>query len=513
MRSTSTVGALIVRVVLRVAGFVRRHPEALLVALALTAYGVWSHFFGNRIIENEGLGFDGVHYARISRSFPEMLEDQRFNIYYVKRILPSTVVHYLLLLRGRPLATPFIITGFEMVNLALLVGGTFVWSFTARLLGLSRVGLWIGFVALLGNAQVLKLGFFYPTLTDTWIYMVGLLLVYAYLADRPILLFSTSLVGGFVQQTLPLMGFLLFVFPRSRSLEGDSDRPSRLPRSVLGLLLVGAYLLIGVWTGELGNALQGRAAVLVPILILGLIGALVYLFRGLLPLLEGGVFVWPGRLARSISVGRVVVAVGGAAALWIAYRLLTVNGSQDAVVTLDSYAASWFHYSVLNFWNGVHPFSFIVGHFAFFGPTFGLLLLCWRRVSRTIIRFGVAPSIVAALAVVLSLHSESRQFLALYPLFAVALVAALDESEIRARFVVALSVLSVVFSKAWITIPALGDDYSVWPAQAYFMHHGPWMSTPAYLIHAAAIAVTMGAMAWALEAFRFRETSDNGRTA
>src|SRR5437763_1188404 len=54
----------------------------------------WNIFFGERIPENNGIGYDGMLYALMVEQFPAYVFHHQLPIYGIQRILPSGLIHY-----------------------------------------------------------------------------------------------------------------------------------------------------------------------------------------------------------------------------------------------------------------------------------------------------------------------------------------------------------------------------------------------------------------------------------
>jgi hypothetical protein len=121
--------------------------------------------------------------------------------------------------------------------------------------------------------------------------------------------------------------------------------------------------------------------------------------------------------------------------------------------------------------------KFLVAHTLYFGPVVLVALLGWRAVGRTIGEFGPAPVLLLALALVLSLDSESRHLVNLVPLVVPFVAKAVDEQRPSTKAVAGFAVWSLLVSKAWLVI---GSDTSL-----YFLTEGPWMTHAQYAVQGA----------------------------
>jgi hypothetical protein len=126
---------------------------------------------------------------------------------------------------------------------------------------------------------------------------------------------------------------------------------------------------------------------------------------------------------------------------------------------------------------------FLVTHIAFYGVGFLLTLYFWRSACREMEQFG--PGIVGCvlLALLLSLNSQSRFFINIFPLVLPFVVKAAESHLRRKQPLILLAGAAVLLSKVWFTIntaPFTGRLHE-FPDQGLFMTHGPWISPSMYL--------------------------------
>ena len=472
-------------------------PALVYTIVALLFMAVYSHHFGNTIATNSGLGWDGRIYGDYAQTFLHRLTTQGFESwYYAARMLPSGLVWALLPIIGKPRSLSNVITGFEILNVVLLVSSSVIWSATGRALALSRRAIAIGHVAGMVSFAVLKMTFFYPVLTDTAAYACGYLLVYAYVTNRLGLLLVGWLAGGFVFPPLVLMGLLLVALPRSA---GQSAPPGRsMPNRTLTAALLGGYTLVGFavarsdWSFNNWPASTPAERVL---LVTGSALAMGYVALAMTPLLRAAHLPSPGRLLRMIPLRRLSVALVGGVLMITAYGYLAANGGTESPQSFGGYVARWFANSNSNLWGTPLPLVFVAAHLAYFGPALALLVVWWRRVVRALARLGIGAIALAIVAVLQSLNSESRQLIAFYPLFVLLLAMSSEDSRqagMRRWQLLVLGSVALVASRIWLWIPPdLGEPFSDPGMQRYFMNHGPWMARGSYPMQMGLAAVML----------------------
>ena len=136
------------------------------------------------------------------------------------------------------------------------------------------------------------------------------------------------------------------------------------------------------------------------------------------------------------------------------------------------------------------PAKPLVAHFWHFGPVFPLAIVsvvCWAHAASEKTDkpyLGLAVVIIAFLPLLL-LGSESRQWIALFPLCVAWLAIRLrSERRLLPFALMALVVLApvAVLKAATARAVASGLPFSHTDWQGYFGRQGPWMSSDTYLV-------------------------------
>jgi UDP-N-acetylmuramyl pentapeptide phosphotransferase/UDP-N-acetylglucosamine-1-phosphate transferase len=103
-------------------------------------------------------------------------------------------------------------------------------------------------------------------------------------------------------------------------------------------------------------------------------------------------------------------------------------------------------------------------------------LLYWKQASGLIREFGGGLLLMACLALLFSLMSESRTIINFFPFFVMVSVGALDrQRDLSSKKVVLFALLSLLMSRVWLQI---GDNHDLY----YFMNFGPWMGRRVYYV-------------------------------
>jgi len=140
-------------------------------------------------------------------------------------------------------------------------------------------------------------------------------------------------------------------------------------------------------------------------------------------------------------------------------------------------------------WISVYkPGMQFVAHVTYFGPVVLLAALRWRAVVAGVCAQGPGLALALLLGLVFLPDPQSRHLMLFLPLVAAFTARAWqrDASWLLAPFVLA----ALVVSKVWLVInpfPVANTpaDLLLFPAQGFFLSHGPWMSDSMYLLQGA----------------------------
>jgi hypothetical protein len=463
-----------------------------IMACLVLALGLFNLFFGEVVPAGGGFGWDGVTYANMVRNLESMIGDGQLSHYYGQRILPSTIVRAMLIISRAPLTDVNIIHAFDLYNLILLMCASVIWKHIADHFLLSVNGRWIGFFGIFVNFIVSKQIMYCPVSTDVTALLVSLFLLFFYLKRRPLLLFLATVAGSFAWQITGLYGAMLMISmymtppadsfnPIGSTIESkETTLPiQRLWMATLVLSIV-AYLVVAqAWPapqrpeqiGKLEQFLTGAptllAAVIGLLMIIGSTGTARSVILdwnkirpNLLFLAAAGLLI-PASIVRVISNPNLPDPNSFAQTLeWVVFPLSGQGKFLMPLVTLT----------------------------LFWGPSLLLMVICWKNVCFELRRLGLGVMGVIGMTLPLGLVTEPRFVLGAWPFAVLGLVLVLERSNTTKLFMYSFFALSVLYAQFWLKLniaPWTGSDQGGlldFPKQMLFMHYGPWMSWPSYII-------------------------------
>jgi hypothetical protein len=475
-----------------------RTHAALMAALVLAVCAV-TLLGGERIGVNGGQGWDGMSYTMWAQRFDSLVLHDGLTKFHSQRVLPSGVLFYVLRGLGVARTVPNVLTAFALLNTLLLAASAVLWAHLGDAMKWRRAATWAGFVALFGSFANLRHALYYPALTDPSAFALGLAMTWAYLTNRPIVLWLVAAIASLTWPALPPLALALLLFPRPGEPVQPEQRWQRLQQvtaAVVALALAAVFLLIarryllhpvpGVGDEKFAQWVRrDLLAITVPGLVVALAGGWYVLLRqSRLWNVRGYVATLRGR--------RTLLAVVGAAAV------LVLRGVWLAKVGTRGEGPTWAQFMCEHTLSALRgPLWGLVHHVVYFGPIVLVAVLAWRPIAARGAEWGPAAVLALALVVAFAAGSNSRQWNHLVPFLVAATMAVTDELW-TARRVVLFTTITLAWSKLWLKIGY--DKPEHWwefPNQRYFMNHGPYANDTMWLVHLGAAAIT-GALLWLL---------------
>lgn len=479
-----------------------RKVQALVMVLA-AVIGSLTLVSSDRLYTNDEMRFDAKLYAAMAKDFVFLASHHEIDQYHTQRVLPSALVYFGFRLGHITGSDRNVIIAFQILDAVLVFGIALVWTKLSLKARLSRNAYLLGAIALLVNFAVLKHRTYDPVLTDTAAYFLSCLMLYGYLARKPFVLGCSALAGAFTWPTLFAEGFLLWLFPFTKTpadLSAAPNTPSRLQRTV-AIAAALLYSATAVYLLKIHYALP--LPTYLPAAPVSVILGAGYTFLGV-------VYLFPRKIDLRL-IGRPFLARLSAGCC--CYLLISEIRKPMAIPGALSYG--WVHYLYVTVISSItYPLVFLVAHVVYFGPICYLVVFNWRRVaSRSHCYGGLTACLLLCLAN--ALNAESRGILNFYPILVLVTLLAIDGFDLTNRSLAIFWLLSLVMSKVWLTIGPLtlrtnrflGDESEMAQLlldnQRFFMNNGPAMGRPEYVLQAG-VALTVGIV---LVALRFLTTA------
>ncbi len=465
-----------------------------MIAIVL-ALGLGNLLFGELVPAGEGFGWDGVTYADMVRRLGAMIADGQLSRYYSQRILPSLIVRTALTISGAELSNHNIILGFQLLNLLALVIGTVVWKRMTDLLSIGPSGQWIGFASLFLNYFATKHLAYAPVTTDGLALLVNLSMLWFFLEGWPVLLLVATIAGSFVWQLTGLYGAILLIFlnqnlsatenvqlPATISGWRQSDRRTM---RIFGLFAAIAALAVSiiVLSDLLGAVARGFVVHEAAIFLTGAPSLAIVVLA--IWILVGPIFLRRSQMAllANVPLRYFILAAAGILIPQLAFTALSNPDVPNPSGVL--YVLKLIVFPLTGRGKFLMPF---VAATLLWGPAVLVVMLRWQAVSSELRRLGLGPAGVVAATLPLILVTEARFILGAWPSLVLALALVLDRSGTSKFFRYLFAALTLLNTQLWVKFnigPWEGNDYAdltEFPKQMFFLHYGPWMGWPAYLV-------------------------------
>jgi hypothetical protein len=453
--------------------------------LAAAAAAFFAYRLGERIQLHGGYGWDGVIYGRLAEHFRGFMTSRGLQAYYVPRVLPSLIVHYGMRLVRLPRTAPNIVCVFGLLNVVLITVSAWVWCRLADHEGISMRGKWLGFFGLFVNFALLKWPSYYPVLTDSYGFLLSLLMLYFHVQKKTWNVLAVTALGALVWPVLMYQGVILAAF---RCAGGERAQGKHIPWGLNRPLALLAALSVGVLVGALpvqsyhflspvidrGNGPLCYQPVSLVVMI-SVVCVFLYVWLGLKSLWNEQRLFEPQCWFRSFQIWPALFGL----ALMLAVRWLSLAvAKRPSIFTMPDLL-------MMIGWESIkHPCIFAVAHAVYYGPIILLALLNWPALCRVIHGYGLGLTLCVTANFVLSLDPESRHLIHFLPIIVLVTAKAMEQVRWDAVQCTVVAVLALGFSKVWMNLGGRPDTLhsDQFPAQLLFMNIGPWMSATMYLV-------------------------------
>lgn len=422
---------------------------------------------GERISVNGQTGWDGKNYAELTLHLEKKWKEKSIDSYLFQRILPSAVGHHVLKgLQSLDSGYKPVVRYFLWANALLVLVCIWVYFKIVDLLKWNTPKMLIGFAAMFFNFAILKQTWYYPVLTDVFAFTCGMVLLYFYLRGNQLGMFVIMIMGSFVYPLFLLSSILLFL-----KLPFDVAKYFRVLIGILLLcwtVLFFSYLVDSSFIHEkykmhVNNQLIYLSAAL----------TILYLYR----ITRYVNSQWIAEQTKELHHNWLWL-IASIVFFTIQFYWIRQISVPEEVFTSQTFLLNIFQQSFSN------PLAFLVFHTTYFGPLV-LLMVFVKNTARVCWSNGFLLYILGYL--LLSIGTESRQFINVWPFMVIWFLQGLDDKLISKKFTLMFVITAIFLSKFYIPINRpdifLTYQYDQFPEQLYFMNHGPFATDFAYAIN------------------------------
>ncbi|MBL7069123.1 MAG: hypothetical protein ISS34_04625 [Candidatus Omnitrophica bacterium] len=431
--------------------YLKKHAGFIGVALIVLIFYALT-FYAEKIEINEGLGYDGAAYAKIAKDFQTLFLKKEISPYRLHRVFPSAVIHYGLRLLNLPLDNAHILKGFEIYNLAILLISLFIWSKIAKSVRLTEKSRWFGYLLLFGSFAILKMNFYYPTLTDTTAFALGLGLLYFYIKESSLGILLMLFISFFTWPVAILNAVILYIFPKK--IKAVRSRSRLMPKIIAsGISLL--YLLFFLYFHYL-SGYGGGIAVNKGLLPFSVASVLFYLFLMSYLLLRdikmSSIFTVKNL---SVIARRVIFILLLFGVLSAAYSYFVRHPGTGESTLFSIILYRIFITPV------IRPLTFLLAHVVYFGPAIIIAAVFFDKISKLTKDWGIGITALLIANLSLAIFAESRGSINIVPFVVFFVVLFIDRVKWDNRIYLGFMVISLILSKVWLGLNADLDFYKM----------------------------------------------------
>jgi len=451
----------------------------------LVALVIFFYFQGEKIEAGNGLGWAGSEYAYSIITFPESLAN--ISEYHIHRAFIPVSFGFLFNLFKIPATPSNITSAFISLNSLSLLALTYLFIRTSHLLKLSTQQFCFCALACILNYAFIKFPSFYPILPDWFATLISSLLFYLWIENRVFWLFILSLIGNFTHPMLVLLSMILLLFPYKSTITLNIRFFMTSSKVIILLItILFAVELYRVFTGAISSPFAtsptclyaGSITTSVFIIVIYAISS-----RVCLKMIR--------HRTNETRLNQIIINVAFALASLLMSTILTkAMSSSGSHLSITSFLENSFLFGSLR------PFSFIASHFLYFGPAYLFFLVSYKQVLENSLEIlGDAALPLLILFITLGVDSESRHIMIFWPIICTMSSLSLKRQieSFPAMPLLYVALIAIALSQVWFPTNIFRDlstPSSEFPAQWYFMYHGPWMNPDVYTSMITLIGIT-----------------------
>jgi len=454
------------------------------------------------VVHGNGVGWDGRIYCDMVQNYRKLIFIRGVDAYYIQRILPSSVILVAFKLLNVARTDSNIVVGFVIYNFLLVMISVFFTNLICQELKFKPIYRWFVFVALFVNFPLLKLAYYYPILTDTTAFCLGVVLIYFYLKNRRILLLATLFLGAITWPSFMLMGLPLFIFP----IKDFEISKMKYRINIILAVFVSVAMLIFTIFYEYVRPDKGIQLIEKKLLPLSLIVMAVYIIYLFSYIFNNKNIFNVKYIIKSINWVNFIIGSIFYIGFSVFVKLYNLHHLNKATLTMKEVI-------ILTFRRGVRlPGLFIFGEITYFGPIIILMFIFWKEISEEIHKRGIGLLLFISMALVLVINSESRCIVNVLPTIVILVTLAISKLEFKKgkMLFVIFTIFSVFYSKIWLFLNTRNTnsdngEFLEFPMQKYFMNMGPWISNKMYFVQAIIIVITFIFFIYLYKKYRVRK--------
>jgi len=436
---------------------------------------------GEKIPVNNGKGWDGKNYANLTIHFEELYKSKQIDSYQFQRIFTPAIIYYGCKLLRYPLSDSNIVIVFACYNLVLLCFCCAIFFLIASHLNFSIAIEIIGFSALFLNYFAIKLTPYYPILTDVSAFFTGMVITYLFIHGKQFILMLVLFISHFVFPLLFVGSLPLFFNQKAGIVHQFIYRHFGYKKIAIFILFA---LGFGIYIVLFQSSIIQQKYLLklnTPLLPISIACLAIYIWRGI------SMFTLDNEAAKA-TVNIKIISLKVIAI--ISFLVLSRYFIQEHSIPEIGFTSIDFIFNIVQ-QSIDNPVVFLISHFIYLGPLILLFVLFWKALVKTLVSYGDSAIAYSIIFLVITIGSETRQFIHAYPFFCIMLLLTINTKTITLKQSLLFMVISLIASKCWFTINVDGIftkyDYANFPDQRYFMSQGPFMNDYSYLLNVVVI--------------------------
>lgn len=469
--------------------FLKEKKYYYLILTLFLLYAIIDFYFGEKIQQGFGFGWDGVIYGFWSTDLQKNLFETPISNYSINRILPSIIVgvlNKLLCLKsqfveiGNLKLDKNVINLFHFYNIFILTLSILFWRKIVIKYINNKSVYFLSYILLFVNYFFLRYFFFYPVSTDQTAFLLSILAIYSFEKKSKLSLILIAIIGSFTWPTSSMVCLILLIKDEDLSFVFTKLLTFKIVKYIPYIIII-STVYFGVRNNYIlpYNSVQINNDLIIISILFGL--GLIYIINKYL-LIENNIFSIFSKEQNSFNVLFILL-------LLIFIKFINYYFSSNDGIGIKLNFFQFIYESILAGLS--RPGVFIIAHTVFFGSSLFYIIWFWEGFVKTLDNKANIKFIII-LGLFMSINPESRQLIFFYPFFVYILISSISNLKINLSLILYTLIINLFSTKFWLKFTGVindDTDFYSFPLQNFMLSNGPWMSNKNLIIQSLIIFI------------------------
>lgn len=454
----------------------------IIVILIFLIYFILFNLYGEKVLFNDGFGFAGNTYAQTAQDYYNLFYNRQLSSKLIRRTLHSFIIFTFFKIFNIPITDYNLLNAFAILNIILILASLYCLYKISILLRYNKYQLLVAIIGMFLNFPILKLGYFYTTLSDFMTFFLSIFLLYAYLKNNIYLMVILTIFSAFSHHSVFYISLILVIFFNKDIFHIKKSNNKTINKIAFFISLVISFALLSIinflyFSGRYRFYETLTTPTYSIVIFNAILLFVIYLFT--LYYILNPIFLYfytyliKNKSLKILKIKYLILGIVLYLCVTMFQNYFSFQESRSSVFRIGQMVT-----------NSIHlPIKHLISHIIYFGPIIFIIIYNYKKMVLFANNNGGLGLLLVLLFIgIFSFNTESRQLIAGLPFFVCFAVKTLNNCD--KKFITIFLIMSLFASKFWLPINTdwLEGNYGLRYNVKYFMNFGPWLLTKFYLL-------------------------------